>query len=210
MSLIAHAKAEFERLGWPGECEMQEQVCNNVYELLEAFSEQGHSGTSAPYVINLFKRLAMLEPISPLKGTDDEWFEYVGDMYQNKHCSDLFKDGKDGVAYWSTGRIFREPDGCTYVSRNSAVSVEFPWTRPKEPEIVDVPFAVTTGEAVIAALEALQHPKDKKDFNLYKEIAKAFRISVGDAKTTFLQAAYSANVLEQLIEMQKEELARVS
>ena len=28
MSLVKHAKREFEVLGWPGDCEMQKMVCD--------------------------------------------------------------------------------------------------------------------------------------------------------------------------------------
>ena len=143
MSLVNHAKREFEVLGWPGDDELQKMVCDNIIELLEMFSAQGHSGTSAPYVLGQFNELAKFNPISPLTGEDSEWNNISDisgeELYQNNRCSDVFKDG-DGNAYWIHGRIFREPDGCTYTSRDSRVPVTFPWAKP-EPEIVDVPAA---------------------------------------------------------------------
>lgn len=135
MSLIAHAKKEME-LAWPESEEMQDLVKANVLELMEVFANQGHSGSSAPYVLSVFHKLAMFEAISPLTGEDDEWFEYE-DLYQNKRNGSVFKDKATGAAYWIEGRIFREPDGCTYTNVNSRVPVVFPWTQP-EPEIVDV------------------------------------------------------------------------
>jgi len=42
------------------------------------------------------------KPLSPLIGDDDEWIEhdYGGPVtYQNKRCSTVFKDVKDGPAY---------------------------------------------------------------------------------------------------------------
>ena len=141
-NLIDHAKEEFKLLGWPGDCEMQQMVCDNVLELMEVFSKQGHSGSSAPYIIDLFKKLAMFKIIAPLTGEDDEWCD-VSDMcdgnetYQNKRCSAVFKDGKNGKAYWIDGKIFRDPDGCCYTSRDSRVDIEFPW-RQCEPEYVEV------------------------------------------------------------------------
>ena len=136
-NLVEHAKREFEVLGWPGDDEMQQMVCDNLIELLEAFAEQGHSGSSAPYVMRLFGKLADFAPISPLTGKDSEWNEVGDNKYQNNRCSEVFKDSKDGEAHWISGKIFREPDGCTYTSGDSFVPVEFPWTKP-EPEIVDV------------------------------------------------------------------------
>lgn len=147
MSLVEHAKREFELLGWPGDCEMQEIVCNNIVELLEVFANQGHSGSSAPYVLNLFNELARFNPAAPLTGEDDEWQDVAdlceeGTLYQNRRDGEVFKD--DNGAYWMCGKIFREPNGVTYISKDSRVPVEFPWKKP-EPEIVDVPGEESDG-----------------------------------------------------------------
>jgi len=144
MGLIEHAKREFEVQGWPGDDvdSMQKIVCDNIMELIEVFSKQGHSGTTAPYVINLFKRLAGYEPISPLTGEDNEWRDVGHDrdsgdsLFQNKRATGIFKD-KSG-AYWSDAVIFRDPDGGTYVNVNSRGPIEFPWTWPEKREIIDV------------------------------------------------------------------------
>lgn len=138
MSLIDHAKAEFNAAGWPGDCEMQQMVCENVLELLSVFASQRHSGSSAPYVLNVFQALAKFNPLVPLTGNDDEWLDVAeqnGTLYQNKRDSEVFKD--DDGAYWIHGKIFREPNGCTYTSKDSRVPIEFPWTKP-ESEVVDV------------------------------------------------------------------------
>jgi len=134
-NLVKHAEREFRVLGWPGDCEMQQMVCDNLLELLEAFSGQGHSGSSAPYVINLFERLAKFEPISPLTGEDSEWNNTGDGLFQNNRDGEVFKDEKG--AYWAFGKIFRDNDGCAYTSMDSRVPIAFPWTRP-DPMIVDV------------------------------------------------------------------------
>ena len=109
-NLVEHAKKEFEILGWNDlpEDDMQTWVVNNLLELLEVFSKQGHSGSSAPYVINLFKRLANFGIIAELTGEDDEWVEVMDGHFQNKRCSEVFKDSKDGKAYWGFGRVFTD------------------------------------------------------------------------------------------------------
>lgn len=135
-NLVEHAKKEFEVLGWPGDCEMQQMVCDNVIELLEAFAEQGHSGSSAHYVLNIFEKLARFNPISPLTGEDSEWVEYADNQFQNNRDSEIFKDGKEGQAYWIRGKIFRDPNGVTWTNRDSRVFIEFPWVKPKS-EIID-------------------------------------------------------------------------
>ena len=138
MSIVDFAKKEMN-IAWPEPDEMQDMVKENVLELMSVFQKQGHSGFSAPYVLNIFNKLAMYKPIAPLTGEDSEW-NYVGnDMYQNNRCSAVFKDGKDGDAYWLDGNIFRDKDGCTFTNEYSHVTVVFPWAMP-ESQIIDVFF----------------------------------------------------------------------
>ena len=138
MSIVDFAKEEMN-LAWPESDEMQDMVKENVLELMSVFQKQGHSGFSAPYVLNIFNKLAMYKPITPLTGDDSEWNEVGNDMYQNNRCSAVFKDGKDGDAYWLDGNIFRDKDGCTFTNEHSRVKVVFPWVMP-EPKIIDVFF----------------------------------------------------------------------
>ena len=137
--LIEHAKREFLALGYKPIDEEEDGpnkwIQKNVLELLRVFSKQRHSGSSAPYCVELFKKLSMFEPLGPLTGEDHEWCEVGDGMWQNKRCSRVFKD-EDGRAYDIEGRIFREPSGCCYTNRDSRVYVDFPYT-PKS-EYVDV------------------------------------------------------------------------
>jgi len=135
-NLVRHAEREFKVLGWPGEDDMQKLICQNIVELLYIFGGQGHSGTTAPYVLNLFEKLAAFKPISPLTGADGEWNDVGDGHFQNNRDSEVFKD-KDGHAYWIAGRIFRDLKGHTWNrGAESRVHVTFPWTRP-EPEVID-------------------------------------------------------------------------
>ena len=136
MGLITNAEKEMA-LAWPEKDEMQDMVKKDVLQLIEVFARQGHSGMSAPYVLNVFQRLARFEPLSPLTGEDSEWTETSKDVFQNNRCGEVFKNGKDGEAYWINGKVFREPNGCAYTNKDSNVPVTFPWVKP-EPEIVEV------------------------------------------------------------------------
>ena len=138
-----HALAEFRAAGWTDadgkfNDEMQEDICKHVLELLKVFSDEGHSGSTAPYTVNLFKKLAMFEPIVPLTGEDWEWHEPSPGVFQNMRCSRVFKqaDRFNGQAYDIEGRVFREPTGTCYTGAESRVPVTFPYT-PKT-EYVDV------------------------------------------------------------------------
>ncbi|NBR26060.1 MAG: hypothetical protein EBU08_20215, partial [Micrococcales bacterium] len=96
------------------------------------------SGTTAPYAIELFRKLASYEPITPLTGEDSEWSEVGNGVFQNKRCSRVFKqqDTFDGRPYDLDGKVFwnwvRSDDGDVFKSHygdsNSRVPITFPYT----------------------------------------------------------------------------------
>lgn len=146
-NLKNHALMEFRAAGWCDDNgkftnEMQELICNHVLKLLDVFSEEGHSGSSAPYAVNLFSKLAMFEPIVPLSGEDWEWNEVRSGVFQNKRCGHVFKqaDRFDGQAYDIDGKVFYEwytdENGekfkSYFTSSESFVPVTFPYTPTKE------------------------------------------------------------------------------
>jgi hypothetical protein len=142
-NLNKHAIAEFKAAGWLDDTgayidEMQGAICEHVLDLLRVFADEGHSGSTAPYTVNMFKKLAMFEPLVPLSGEDWEWTEVSDGVFQNKRCSRVFKqaDRFNGQPYDLDGRVFREPDGACYTSKDSMVPITFPYT-PKT-EYVDV------------------------------------------------------------------------
>ena len=155
-NLHSHALAEFRAAGWLDGTgayrdEMQAALCKHVLELLKVFSDEGHSGSTAPYTVNLFKKLAMFEPIVPLTGEDWEWHEPSPGVFQNTRCSRVFKqaDRFNGQAYDIDGRVFYEwvereldPDEEGYpgtrrfkshfTGRESIVPITFPYTPTTE------------------------------------------------------------------------------
>lgn len=144
MNLIEHAKREFIAIGWmdkeTGEYndELQGDLCDSLLELLEVFSAQGHSGSTAPYIIELFHILGNYKPLLPLTGEDSEWTEVTDGVYQNNRCSRVFKqlDRFDGQAYDIEGRIFyiveKDKDNNEFknyfTNINSFVPIVFPYT----------------------------------------------------------------------------------
>jgi hypothetical protein len=118
MGLIEHAKMELEIAGlFDKKGDFYEGATGkSVMELIELFSKQGHSGMSAPMVASLFHKLAKYESLQPITGKDEEWSDVrdLGDgkpWYQNKRCSGLFKDGKDGKPYYIDAIIKRDQRG---------------------------------------------------------------------------------------------------
>lgn len=136
---IQFAKREFKTLGYDlddKEENPNKWLIENIFELLNVFSKQGHSGFSAPHCIKIFSKLASWEPLCPLTGEDSEWDEVYPATWQNSRCSHVFKD-ITGQAYDIDGKVFREPNGCCYTNKDSRVYITFPYT-PKT-EYVDVP-----------------------------------------------------------------------
>lgn len=81
-----------------------------VMELIDLFAEQGHSGTSAGIVADLFVRLALFGPLGPLTDDPGEWCEVGDGLWQNRRDSAAFsRDG--GKTYSRNG----EP-GVTHTS----------------------------------------------------------------------------------------------
>ncbi len=148
MTYKDHALLEFKAAGWLDEngefCdETQELMCSQVLELLEKFSEHEHSGSSAPYAIDLFSTLAKFEPVVPLTGDDWEWNECPDGVFQNKRCSHVFKDKDrfDGQAYdiesvifwdWWTDPETGEKSKSYFICSDSRRPIEFPYTPKRE------------------------------------------------------------------------------
>lgn len=139
MSYKSHAEMELKALGYDLEDKEEgpnKWIMENIFELLDVFSKQGHSGMSAPYCIEMFSKLAAFEPLSPITGEDWEWSEVGNGYWQNTRCSHVFREA-DGRAYDIEGKIFRYPNGACYTSKDSRVYIEFPYTPTRE--YVDVP-----------------------------------------------------------------------
>jgi len=142
MSLVHYAKAELARINTDRD-EMQNMMDRNILEIIEKFSEQGHSGFSASYAISFLQRLLNWKPLTPLTGEDDEWndggegwpLDDSGTL-QNKRCSAVFKR-PDGTAYYIEGKVFSDDGGKSwYTSKDSHIPVEFPFTVPDKPEYI--------------------------------------------------------------------------
>lgn len=119
--------------------DMQNMMRAHLIRMGQLFAAEGHSGFSASYALTAMEKLLNFEPLGPLTGEPDEWrlLDYGDEMKaQNKRCGHVFMRA-DGTAYDSEGRIFREPDGCCFTSKGSAVDITFPYTPTRE--YVDVP-----------------------------------------------------------------------
>ena len=145
-NLLSYAEDELNRIGMtedsPGE--MNVTMRKHILHMVKEFSEEGHSGFSGRYALNILTKLLDFKPITPLTGDDDEWndiSDYAPEpQYQNKRCSSVFKNA-DGICYDIDGKVFwkwyRDENGeavKTYYSGSGcSTPVTFPYTPPKEP-----------------------------------------------------------------------------
>lgn len=110
-----HAKRELEILAKTVPDAIIAPFKYEILALCEAFGSSGQSGGSAPYtaaaISQAVKTLMMGETLAPLTGEDHEWNDVTdmndgNTMYQNNRDGRVFKDGKDGRAYFIDAIVF--------------------------------------------------------------------------------------------------------
>lgn len=145
MNLIKYAESELDHIGLTDEDEYNGMMRKHILHMVKEFAAEGHSGFSAKYALYCLKKLLDYKPLSPLTGEDDEWMD-ISDcgrplQYQNKRCSSVFKDSKDGQAYDVEGKVFwewytdpetGEKSKSYYTCYESRVPVTFPYDVPDE------------------------------------------------------------------------------
>lgn len=71
-----------------------------VLEAVAVFASHDNSGSSAPFEIKLVQKLCNWDIISPLRFTDDEWYQISADgLCQNIRKSDVFKEPNGKIHY---------------------------------------------------------------------------------------------------------------
>ena len=132
-NLLKHAERELKFIGYDGKDEYNNMAKAAIMELLTTFANQGHSGFSANYIVNLFNKLAKYETLSPLTGNDDEWSN-VSDMsgdrktlFQNNRDGRVFKN--DDGAFFTEAIIWTESGESSYTNKDSNRYIKsFPFT----------------------------------------------------------------------------------
>lgn len=127
-NLESYAETEM-KLSYVGDDDYTRGIRECVLSIVRMFALQGHSGFSAEATLSLAEKVMRVEPLTPIKGTDDEWSN-VSDLgnenlYQNKRYSSVFKDN-DG-AYDIDGYVFVEPNGCRFTGYQSRKYITFPY-----------------------------------------------------------------------------------
>lgn len=90
MSIIEQAKAELALVNFG------EEGSRVMVEILEKFFDEWDSGGAVYFAAPVLQRLIAGKPLSPLSGADDEWCEVGPSVWQNRRCSTVFKQERDG------------------------------------------------------------------------------------------------------------------
>ena len=116
---------------------MQKMMNEHILKIVRLFADEGHSGFSANYAINVLTMLLRYLPLTAIEDNPEDWNKCSDDMYQHKRCGHIFKnkDHFDGQAYNSEGRVFSSDNGQTwFINSKSRVTIEFPYHVPLYPE----------------------------------------------------------------------------
>lgn len=153
-NLVSFAKQELDIAGIVlGKDELDSLMHKSVLDLVDLFSRQGHSGSSASLTISILAKLLAFKPLTPLTGEDDEWVEVptFDDpefprpqfTHQNKRCFSVCKRS-DGKVFDTGGIIWyrdhTDDEGLSsrqyFTNSDSFVEISFPY----EPKTEYLPY----------------------------------------------------------------------
>jgi hypothetical protein len=133
--LLLFAERELARI--PKDADgMQELINKHILDMVKVFSDEGHTGFTANYAINILDRLLRYLPLTTIEDTPEDWNEVGHGVYQHKRCSNVFKDKResDGKAYILNAKLFSDDGGKTwFANSNSREVIEFPYAVPESP-----------------------------------------------------------------------------
>ena len=168
---------------------------NEILALCEAFGKSGQSGGSAPMtataISQAVKSLLLQNPICDITGHESEWSNKISqreDLWQNKRCYALFKQG-DGSCYyidaivwkgkedWDTftGRVYIDDKHFELVS--SRQYVKFPF-KPKTFYIDVVRVSISKEEAESKDMHFIEDGNNECYYSILKDpkqLGKVFK-----------------------------------
>lgn len=125
-NLVKHAKRELDYSSLEDKEGYEQLIISSVIELLELFSKQEHSGSSANYVIYLFNKLARFDILSPIEDVEEDWIKVSDNLYQNRRMGNVFKDEKG--LFFLDAIIWKENDSNFFTDIKSRLYFYPPFT----------------------------------------------------------------------------------
>ena len=105
---------------------------NMIVKLCRLIDKEPMPNLEKQAVIQIFAKLSMGMPLTPLTGEDDEWKEVdiasePDVKWQNKRCPRVYKR-EDGTAFDSEYYTFTFGNGIYFKNEASSKDIEFPYT----------------------------------------------------------------------------------
>jgi hypothetical protein len=98
-NLVAYARRELELAGlFDKDADYGGALGSAILRVVEAFSEDSHSGGSAGITIHALERLLRFKPLTPITSNPAEWMQVDTAMWQSTRNPSCFS--KDGGATW--------------------------------------------------------------------------------------------------------------
>jgi hypothetical protein len=132
MSLLEHARRETAIYFDHSNDDYDGELKQGILDIVEHFASQGHSGFSEAFAKEMLMTLLDYLPLTPLRGTEDEWSPIDVNDYtdedQNIRCSRVFRDRKTGVCFDIEGymELRTNLDGSTFMAY-ARRDIEFPY-----------------------------------------------------------------------------------
>jgi hypothetical protein len=104
--LLDHTEYELKKAGlFDKDSDYDGGIAKAVMELMKTFTSQGHSGFSAPFVVELFSKCAAWNVLTPITSDSSEWNDVTklndGEpMWQNKRNPAYFSEDA-GKTWWN-------------------------------------------------------------------------------------------------------------
>jgi hypothetical protein len=140
-NIYLHVCRELDLIG----VNKHDPIRDHILKIVEVFSSEEHSGSSASVTANILEKLLTFEPLSPLTGEDNEWTDVghygslgVNNIFQNKRCGFVFKTispegipdtyNVSGISFYkwekdSNGKVYKN----YFICSESRVPVVFPY-----------------------------------------------------------------------------------
>ena len=157
---------------------LQKVITENFYEIKNVMDRIEDVSNWKWIILN---KLIDNKPLTALTGEPDEWndvthywgFKGEGRHYQNKRCSEVFKDVLDNgleIAYWINDETYSDDGGLSWYSRGGSLrkQITFPFEIPESREVyLYNDRYVLTDKETIKRVRELKEEERKEDYEIF-------------------------------------------
>ena len=155
----------------------QKMITENFYEIKNVMDRIDSVSNWKWIILN---KLIDNKPLTALTGEPDEWndisdwgYKGEGKHYQNKRCSEVFKDVLDNgleIAYWINDEAYSDDGGLSWYTRGGGLrkQITFPFEIPEPREVyLYNDRYVLTDKETIKRIRELKEEERKEDYEIF-------------------------------------------